>query len=134
MRFALYRFVSVILQVIAWLSLLVGIVVAIVVVSSPGDWMQPYMRNMYMWDLSASGMRWGMFAVWLIGGIITWACFLGFAGILHLLVAIEGNTASAKQVSSQALISGPALGCPACHSPIHEGDKFCQRCGTKIGD
>ncbi len=134
MRFAFYRFVSVVLQLIAWIALLAGVVVAIFAVSAPGDWMHHYVRDIYMWDLSDTGMRWGMFAAWLIGGIVTWACFLGFAGILHLLITIEGNSHAVRQAGAQAPVASAAFSCPVCHTSTQEGDKFCKFCGAKVGN
>jgi hypothetical protein len=96
MRFPLYRFVSGLLQVFAWIVLVLAIVAAILLVAVPQEWIQnvqfEWQGQAYMMTIPWNGVRWGGFFGILLGGIIGWVSILALAGVLRLLTAIEENT------------------------------------------
>jgi len=134
MRFSLYHFVSGVLQVLAWLTLVLCVVFAIIVVASPyNGWYTYYGSGMMepMGPGAMAGMRWVLFVGLLIGGIASWAGLLAMAGILQLLISIDENT-HPRAFSATAPGAVPGLKCPACGAPIKPGDRFCQSCGAKL--
>jgi hypothetical protein len=92
MRFPLFRFVSGLLQVFAWIVLILAIVAAILLVTVPQEWIQnvqfEHQGQTYMMTIP----RWGGFFGLMLGGIIGWVSILALAGVLRLLTAIEENT------------------------------------------
>ena len=96
MRFPLYRFVSGLLQVFAWIVLILAIVAAILLVAVPQEWIQnvqfEWQGQAYMMTIPWTGVRWGGFFGLMLGGIVGWVSIIALAGVLRLLTAIEENT------------------------------------------
>ena len=92
MRFPLFRFVSGLLQVFAWIVLILAIVAAILLVTVPQEWIQNVQFERLGQTYMMTIPRWGGFFGLMLGGIIGWVSILALAGVLRLLTAIEENT------------------------------------------
>ncbi|MCR4428243.1 MAG: zinc ribbon domain-containing protein [Caldiserica bacterium] len=131
MKFALFRFAGGVLQVLAWVVLVVSIVMAIVVLTAPMDyWMRNVQYPPGMGPENIRAMRWVAFVVFIIGGIAGWAALLVFSGILSVLISIESSLSPRTVPPQPQAVSGPT--CPNCGARIKPGDLFCQNCGAKL--
>ncbi len=131
MKFGLFRFASGVLQVLAWVILVVCLVMAIVALAAPmNGWMHNIQFPQGMGPENIRAMRWVAFLFFIIGGFAGWAVLLTFAGILSVLISIESGL-SFKGIPQQIqAVSGSS--CPNCGSPVKPGDVFCQHCGKKL--
>lgn len=132
MRFGLFRFVSGVLQVFAWIVLIVGVILAIFSLAVPDYYWLNYYSTMPMRAGNLMGMRILGFLIFLVGAISTWAFLLTVAGILVVLISIDHNLSPRYGTVSQPTASPSNPVCPNCGAPVKTGDRFCQNCGTKL--
>lgn len=131
LKFGLFRFASGVLQVLAWVILVVSLVMAIVALAAPmNGWMHNVQFPQGMGPENIRAMRWFAFIFLIIGGFAGWAVLLTFAGILSVLLSIESRLS--LKAFSQQIPEVSGLTCPNCGAPVKPGDVFCQHCGRKL--
>lgn len=139
MKFGIFRFASGVLQVFAWICLIFGLIMAILIAVTPAS---EFFQALTGYGLtyttgSLAALKWVSFVFCLIIALINWAVLMLLPGILRLLLAIESNTAVRSTKTVSPVITPPVApknACPNCGAPVNSGDRFCQSCGAKIGE